>query len=389
MDERVMDILSAETGGISYKAHKYALDHAERPTIDYGEEHHVWKKCGESTPRNSYVDLDRLSRDVAHSGSQMLTYFLDGSRRVYKVDDISYAMSGTRTAIYPVIAGQIVVGCCKRINKIMTRYKYVHELAVALPDIADKDGNKAGFWSAIAKKLNASSILRRLSPDGKIAFGPAMTYQTASVDQKQYEDKGTECIQDRMITIEQDMVASLVAEEKIDQENYLVKDGSLEYRNVEKLKGQALVNFKKKYNYVIGISKSFNPHACKDTKGKANPGFIADLQLYHRAPVAWYEAHGMKFAVWYIRLRDKSSTKTPFDGIVKVEKMLVNRDELNDERGMDSELVDLLSAYIINERNPVCYGMDSRWANHIYPVFATEQFVKSKYLGTECFLHLF
>ena len=77
MDERVMDILSAETGGISYKAHKYALDHAERPTIDYGEEHHVWKKCGESTPRNSYVDLDRLSRDVAHSGSQMLTYYID------------------------------------------------------------------------------------------------------------------------------------------------------------------------------------------------------------------------------------------------------------------------------------------------------------------------
>lgn len=389
MDERVMDILSIETGGISYKAHKYALDHAERPTIDYGEDHHVWKKCGESNPKSTYVDLDRFSRDVASSGSQMLTYFLDGSRRVYKVDDISYVLSGNRTAIYPVIAGQIGVGCCKRVDKIMNTHKYVHELAVALPDIADKDGTKAGFKSAMAKKLNESSILKRLSPNGKLTFGSVMVYPTASIDQKQYEDKGTECIQDRMITIEQDMVASLVSEGKLDQCNYLVKDGSLEYRNIENLKGHERENFQKKYDYVIGISKSFNPHACKDTKGKANPGFIAKLPLYHRTPVAWYQAHGMNFAVWYIRLRDKSRTRTTFDGIVKVEKMLVNRKELNGDRGMDSELVDLLSAYIINERNPTCYGLDSRWANHIYPIFTTEQIVKSKYLGTECFLHLF
>ena len=389
MDDRIMDILSIETGGISYKAHKYALDHSERPSIDYGEDRNVWKKCGESIPKNTYIDLDRLSRDISRSESQMLTYFLDGSRRVYKVDDISYAMSGNRTAIYPVVAGQIGVGCCKRENKLMKRHKYVHELAVALPDIADKDGKKAGFLSAISKKINASSILKRLTPDGSLAFGPAMVYQTASVEQKQFEDKGTECIQNRMIEIEQNMVASLVAEGKLDQYNYLVKDGSLEYRNIEGLKGIERENFLKRYNYVIGLSKSFNPHACRDTKGKSNPGFIANLPLYHRTPVAWYETRGMNFAVWYIRLRDKSKTRTPFDGIVKVEKMLVNRDELNLELGMDSELVDHLSAYIINERNPVCYGLDSRWANHIYPIFVTEQFVKSKYLGTECFLHLF
>ena len=69
MDDRIMDILSIETGGISYKAHKYALDHSERPSIDYGEDRNVWKKCGESIPKNTYVDLDRLSRDVARSDS--------------------------------------------------------------------------------------------------------------------------------------------------------------------------------------------------------------------------------------------------------------------------------------------------------------------------------
>lgn len=91
--------------------------------------------------------------------------------------------------------------------------------------------------------------------------------------------------------------------------------------------------------------------------------------------------------MWYIRLREKSKTRTPFDGIVKVEKILVREEEL--KKGMDTETVDRLSALIINERNPTCYGMDTRWANHIYPVYLTEQFVKSHYLSTESFLHLF
>jgi hypothetical protein len=95
----------------------------------------------------------------------------------------------------------------------------------------------------------------------------------------------------------------------------------------------------------------------------------------------------IKFAVWYIRLRAKEQTRTPFDGILKVEKILVTVEET--ESGIDSELVDTLSAYLINERNPVCYGSDLRWANHIYPVYLTESYVKSRYLSAESFLHLF
>ena len=44
----------------------------------------------------------------------------------------------------------------------------------------------------------------------------------------------------------------------------------------------------------------------------------------------------VKFAVWYIRIRDKSKTRTAFDGIVKVEKMLITHEE--NEYGIDSEL---------------------------------------------------
>ena len=95
----------------------------------------------------------------------------------------------------------------------------------------------------------------------------------------------------------------------------------------------------------------------------------------------------ISFAVWYIRLRDTKRTRTPFDGILKVEKILVTEEE--NANGIDSQLVDTLSAYLMNERNPVSYGSDLRWANHIYPIYLTESYVKSKYLSTESFLHLF
>lgn len=124
-------------------------------------------------------------------------------------------------------------------------------------------------------------------------------------------------------------------------------------------------------------------------KGKSNPGYIADLPIYHRTPVAYFgsKKEPLSFAVWYIRIRDKSKTRTPFDGVLKIEKILVRNEDI--KKGMNTETVDMLSALIINERTPTSYGADFRWANHIYPIYLTECFVKSHYLSTESFLHLF
>ena len=95
----------------------------------------------------------------------------------------------------------------------------------------------------------------------------------------------------------------------------------------------------------------------------------------------------MEFAVWFVRIRDQWYTNNAFDGILKIEKILVTEEQR--KYGLDSEEVDIITASIINERNPVCYGADKRWANHIYPVFVTESYVKSKYLGESMFLNLF
>jgi len=47
--------------------------------------------------------------------------------------------------------------------------------------------------------------------------------------------------------------------------------------------------------------------------------------------------------------------------------------------------INRVSADLVRERNPVCYGSDSRWANHIYPVYVTEKYLKSGFLPETIF----
>ena len=224
----------------------------------------------------------------------------------------------------------------------------------------------------------------------KIEFTDIIPYATKVDEFERIENKGIAVIQDLMIQREVAMVTKLVTEHKINGKHYLLKDGSLEYRVDNLRNDREKRQFQKNFSYVVGVSKSFNPENCKDKKGKNNSNMIADLKLYHRTPVSMYSSprlEGMKYAVWYIRIRDKKYTVNTFDGILKLEKILVTDEQVHN--GIDTEEVDLISANIINERNPVCYGSDSRWANHLYPVYVTECFAKSKYLSDTMFLNLF
>ena len=373
MSARLMDVIASETCGKIYRTGKYGLDNSE-----LNEYSSVWEKSAESSPRSKYVNLLPLSKKLASSGEQILTYFLDGSRRVFKAGEIAYEHSGGRRVIYPIIAGQVSTGCCRRTNKRLFPEISKYEIVAALPDIADPDGIP-GFFPNVAAKLTLSPLMKRV----KLEVSAVLTYSTAKdFRNTSYDDKGTAAIQSRMIEGEKSITEALI--KKLNHKNYLVKDGSLEYRKKSQLPTQ-------NYRWVIGLSKSFNPSACF-YHGKENPGYIADLPEGHRTEAACFSKPEIlgdaKFAVWYIRLHDRIYTRSAFDGVVKVEKMLVTQSER--EQGIiNSDEIDTLSAYILNERCPVCYGNDARWANHIYPIYLTEQYIKSKYISTEAFLHLF
>lgn len=387
---KIMEIVAKETKGKSYHTYKYSYDSIGVPSIDYDDDPNKimkWQDSGETNnPKHSIYlkpDADRL---IEVGEEPLIKYFLDGSRHVFKVDDIAY-----NKQVYPVVAGQIGVGCCKRENKRMSKELFYRELVLALPDKANPDNwNDDAYFSAQVQKVNASSELQRLG----LRFSAILPYKTSNaLSQGVKLDKlAVGVIQDYMVEAEKRMVHQLVKEKKLNQDSYLLKDGSLQYQKMAsgRMEYRSLQQIKHNYNWVIGVSKSFNPELCFDHKGKRNSDYIANLPVFHRTPVARYVSsyvgEEVAFGVWYIRLRDKRITQTPFDGVVKVEKILMDYEM---EKGIDTETVDLISANIINERNPTCYGSDRRWANHLYPVFLTESFVKSQYISEETFLHLF
>jgi hypothetical protein len=152
-----------------------------------------------------------------------------------------------------------------------------------------------------------------------------------------------------------------------------------------------LSKIKSNYRCVIGLSKHFNPELSRDKAGKSNATKIAKLPLFHRTPAFMYQTDivstEVHFCIWYLRIRDVKYSGSPFSGVVKIEKVLVTDNEI--ENGLSSDEIDLIRANIINERNPVAYGSDTRWANHLYPVYLTEKYVKSQYISDLHFLNLF
>lgn len=366
---KILDYIAKETNGKNYKSYKYCIENVEVPRLEYEDKQDIIVKRIGETDRNlkTSKSLKKLAKQIA-GNEPLFKYFLDGSRRTYKVDDIAY-----NKKIYPVIAGQIGVGVCYRENKDSFKAVEIHNpLVISLPAVANSETlkNDELYFNNLLSNLNKQEILQKQ----KLTFDKILTYKYSAIkDNDKYEDRGVAKIQDEMIKLEKLTVKELVRKKKLNKNTFLIKDGSLEYE-WDKADYKNISSIKSNYASVVGVSKMFNPESLS-SYNKNISRIIADLPEFHRTPAFMYETEriqDVKFTVWYLRIR---KTVSPFDGILKIEKILVWDKE--EEDGLDSDEIDLISANIINERNPVCYGQDNRWAKHLYPIFLTEKNIKA------------
>lgn len=110
----IMDIIAKETNGKSYKTFKYTYEGSDVLSFAYDDHQEItWERYGETVPPNGSINLKRKADSIAND-KPLFGFFLDGSRHTYKVDDIAY-----KNKVYPVIAGQVGVSCCQRIDKVM------------------------------------------------------------------------------------------------------------------------------------------------------------------------------------------------------------------------------------------------------------------------------
>jgi hypothetical protein len=297
----------------------------------------------------------------------ILKYFLDGSRRTYKIADL--LVNGR---YLPLIAGQVGVSILERDtsnNKLKPfRELCCFECVITFPD----------------ELTNPSDIIA-LEKTIKEETGLSFTTLRYSVKkEKDPIDLGIAEIMKHMQDLEVKAVNELTGRSLLNSNALLVKDGSLRYK---KIKGREfdITQFRN----VVGLSKTFKPSfTIGSGKAKADVGAItSSLEMMERTPVYKSLEDERIIGMWYLRLRPKILMNNPLQGIVKIEMYAINRDE--EEKGLETDIVNTISQHIVRERNVTPYGSDKRWATHIYPVYMAEKFIKSSMLSDLHFEALF
>lgn len=379
---RVTQALTRITGRPCFETYRRCLDKERLSLLEYDYcDQEFMAQQGETIRYEGARDIASIAAGWAgHDPAFKL--FLDGSRRTYKIVDMPIG-----SQVFPIVAGQVGVGVCKRESRRVAPCELMFDIVLAVPDKINPDGGgsrqNAAYCAGLLAKLNQEQ--------SRVQINDVVFYSSQLKDRENFEDKAVSRIHDYMITHEKAMVDQLVQKRILTDRSWLIKDGSLEYSKVADKDDKFSFNrIRNNFRRVVGVSKSFNPELAKLKSNKSAAGLIARLQENERTPAAMYKSDRLgfsAFAVWYVRLRKPRYGRGPFDGIVKVEKVLVTDHEK--EFGLESSEVDNISAWLLNERNPVCYGKDNRWANHLYPVYLTETYVKSKYRGEQHFVNLF
>lgn len=308
-----------------------------------------------------------IKKKLEPFGDSIFKFFLDGSRKTYKIGDIIT----TDNKFVPVVAGQIGSACCIRgDNRKMAKYELTRRNVLMLFDSIQDDD-----FEAIKKSLETA--YQRQVP---------INIEKYSFD-KMRDDAPTNAavaaLHKLMGDLEINLLTNMVMQKKaLSTDAMLAIDGSLQFLT-QKFEPAIFYN-------VVGISKSFNPNLTGVLKGKTHIGVaLSKLEFGERTPVYKYDTTGARrntIGAWYLRIRERNDVRNPLEGVVKIEKMAL---EENIERGFESDLIDNISRSILSERNPTCHGKDNRWANHLYPIYLTEKILKSSFISDSFFMNLF
>ena len=372
----------------SYDTLKRFIDEREQDTFGEFEDHQqdevsldVHHKYAETNPLKSGFRVIPKTDIVKFHNKSRIKYFLDGSRHVYKVGDVSIA--GT---VYPVVAGQIIVGCCIRENRNVKEFRHKRKLVIAMPSMYDTDNHGVNFFRKKCEDIN-KAILDDANISPKIQFDKILSYKTdgeISSGRNKYLHQAITVIQNEMMDEERMMVNTLCADYTINEDAMLVKDGTLEYKKDFTNMPDADLDsamFDLSIENVIGVSKLFDPELLSEIEPQIGK-IIADMPAYSRTNAYRYFHENKNYCMWYLRLRDTLNAATRYSDVVKVEIVMVEKMQLS------SELINSISTHLINEAYPVCFGKDSRWANHLYPVYLTESYCKAKYINDQIIIKL-
>lgn len=301
----------------------------------------------------------RVVREHGNEIPTILRYFLDGSRRTYKIADV--IINGR---YLPLIAGQVGVAVVGR-DEDTTRVRPIRDFCafenvIAFPDkTPDED------------ILHLNDVITRA---GLPRFH-LVRYQVKP--DKDPVDLGIARIMSEMHDMEIDTVNKMVKAHCLSSERLLVIDGPLRFK-----KAFDIVQFRN----VIGLSKSFRPSFSMGKRQDVG-AITQGLEFGERTSVFKTFEDNRVIGMWYMRLRPRKFVNDPLQGVVKMECYAIDPEEK--ENGLESDRADVISAHVLKERNVTPFRADSRWASHIYPIYEAESYLKSSFMSDIRFMALF
>lgn len=354
-----------------YQNESLDLDHYyQEPYQDEGDEIKVIGEPFETDKSRKKRRYDLITEDRTFTN---FSYFMDGSRRTYKIGDI--VIEGKK--IYPVVVAQIRAGSTKRddMKKLhsngLIRRKNLLLLIDKLNSVDFQEIRLRIIRTSVAQELNLDVVSYHFEPEKHNVPVNAAIAKANSM----------------MHDMEIEILSNMVQSNTLEPDRMLIVDGPLQFIGQDTGKSEFADMF---YN-VVGISKSFNPML--PTSGKAKRGGtqigaeLLKLEYGERTPVFLKENdRHRRFGVWYLRIRPRNRVSNPLEGIIKIEKMAL---EDHYDSGIPTDVVDTISLSLLNECSPTCYGRDERWASHLYPVYLTETLIKSSFESDLVFIHNF
>ncbi len=283
-----------------------------------------------------------------------IKYFIDGSRRTYVIGYMTYGEK-----FLPIVAGQAGAACCLREGKRLKKVRLDKNIYLLLPNVMES--------------YEIDNITQMLKSESFIEV-KVETYKYKEEQNKPPVEFAIAKLNAIMQEKEISILKWLTVNKRLNSESLVVVDGSLQFQKTRD------VNF----DNVIGISKTYRVNFSGITKPKKRQlgVVLKDLDYGYRTPV--FQVKDSPIGFWFLRIRQKKALMSPLDGIIKIEMFTQGNDEV-----LDSAMVDNISMFLVLERNPVCYGVDKRWQNLLYPIYLTEKLLKGAFLSDRFFINLF
>lgn len=316
----------------------------------------VYAPFEEPRPKTEQIAVEESRPDAP----QLFRYFVDGSMRTTNAGHIV----DSENRYLPIFIAQIAVAATRLSKDGFLVEEYRNRNVFFLPDTFSE-----------TDKVEAERLVRDAASSSR---WPLTLDFDCYVLEPQTEplDAARKKVLSGMHEMEIDLIKDLADSEKVTRDDMLMIDGSLQfYGNVDRAR--------EAFRNVVGVAKSFDLHqrigSGRNTKQIGV--LVAGLKNRYRTPARKIAVTRTNLVIgaWYLRLHSAENLAglAVDDGVVKLE--LFPDGGVGDQRPIATDRCDLISRNVLALRHPTTPSTDPRWASHLYPIYLTERYIRTRF----------